>query len=43
MAISGHKNLSEVQPYIEAAKQMRMMEAATAKRLAESKQQRTSV
>ena len=37
LAISGHKNLSEVQPYIEAAEQKRLMEAVHLKRLAETK------
>jgi integrase/recombinase XerD len=37
LAISGHKNLSEVQPYIEAAEQKRLAAAAHAKRLAGTK------
>lgn len=37
LAISGHKNLSEVQPYIEAAEQKRLMEAVHLKRLAGTK------
>jgi hypothetical protein len=34
MAVSGHSSLAQVQVYIEAAEQIRMVDAALAKRVA---------